>query len=145
MWKWRNLSLLGKIKIVKTFAIPKLMFRASVTLISSDVVQEANSIFYNFIWKSKNAVPVTNPGYCYFPLFHFSFWEAKNGLLFAIVSFALAGKWPKDTYRGVDIYNCRWVKIENWWRKIKKCINHKGIIWTRMLWKNCQNSSWLSR
>ena len=77
MWKWRNLSLLGKIKIVKTFAIPKLMFRASVTLISSDVVQEANSIFYNFIWKSKNAAPVTNHGYCYFPLFHFSFWEAK--------------------------------------------------------------------
>ena len=23
MWKWRNLSLLGKIQIIKTFAIPK--------------------------------------------------------------------------------------------------------------------------
>ena len=30
MWKWRNLSILGKIQIIKTFAIPKLMFRASV-------------------------------------------------------------------------------------------------------------------
>ena len=29
MWKWRNLSILGKIQIIKTFAIPKLMFRAS--------------------------------------------------------------------------------------------------------------------
>ena len=29
LWKWRGLSLLGRIQIVKTFAIPKLMFRAS--------------------------------------------------------------------------------------------------------------------
>ena len=49
MWKWRNLSLLGKIQIIKTFAIPKLMFRASVIPISNDLVKEANSIFYNFI------------------------------------------------------------------------------------------------
>ena len=30
MWKWRNLSILGKIQIIKTFAIPKLLFRTSV-------------------------------------------------------------------------------------------------------------------
>ena len=30
VWKWRGLSLLGRIQIVETFAIPKLMFRASV-------------------------------------------------------------------------------------------------------------------
>lgn len=34
VWKWRGLSLLGRIQIVKTFAIPKLMFRASVIPIS---------------------------------------------------------------------------------------------------------------
>jgi len=50
MWKWRNLSLLGKIQIIKTFAIPKLMFRASVIPISNDLVKEANSIFYNLIY-----------------------------------------------------------------------------------------------
>ena len=42
MWKWRNLSLLGKIQIIKTFAIPKLMFSASVIAISNDLVKEAN-------------------------------------------------------------------------------------------------------
>ena len=26
LWKWRGLSLIGGIQIVKTFAIPKLMF-----------------------------------------------------------------------------------------------------------------------
>ena len=56
MWKWRNLSLLGKIQIIKTFAIPKLMFRASVIPISNDRVKEANSIFYNFIWNGKDKV-----------------------------------------------------------------------------------------
>ena len=29
LWKWRGLSLLGRIQIVKTFAIPNLIFRAS--------------------------------------------------------------------------------------------------------------------
>jgi len=56
MWKWRNLSLLGKIQIIKTFAIPKLMFRASVIPISNDLVKETNSIFYNFIWNGKDKV-----------------------------------------------------------------------------------------
>ena len=48
--------LLGKIQIIKTFAIPKLMFRASVIPISNDLVKEANLIFYNFIWNGKDKV-----------------------------------------------------------------------------------------
>ena len=51
LWKWRNLSLLGEIQIVKSFAIPK-----SVTPISNDLVKEANSIFYNYIWNGKEKV-----------------------------------------------------------------------------------------
>ena len=56
MLKWRNLSILGKIQIIKTFAIPKLMFRASVISIPSEIVKEVNSIFYNFIWNGKDKV-----------------------------------------------------------------------------------------
>ena len=37
LWKWRGLSLIGRIQIVKTFAIPKLMFRASAISISKDL------------------------------------------------------------------------------------------------------------
>ena len=54
MWKWWNLSILGKIQIIKTFAIPKLMFRASVIPIPNDFVKEVNSIFYTFIWNGKD-------------------------------------------------------------------------------------------
>ena len=56
MWKWNNLSILGKIQIIKTFAIPKLMFRASVIPIPNDLVKEVNSIFYTFIWNGKDKV-----------------------------------------------------------------------------------------
>ena len=56
MWKWRGLSLLGKIQIIKTFAILKLMFRASVLPIYKDLVKEADSLFYSFIWNGKDKV-----------------------------------------------------------------------------------------
>ena len=56
IWKWRNLSILGKIQIIKTFAIPKLLFRASVILMPNDLVKEVNSIFYTFIWNGKDKV-----------------------------------------------------------------------------------------
>ena len=56
LWKWRGLSLLGRIQIVKTFVIPKLMFRASVTSIPNELIKEANSICYNFIWNGKDKV-----------------------------------------------------------------------------------------
>ena len=56
MWKWRGLSLLGRIQIVKTFAVPKIMYRASVIPLSKELIKEANSIFYGFIWIGKDKV-----------------------------------------------------------------------------------------
>ena len=56
LWKWRGLSLIGRIQIVKTFAIPKLMFRASAVSVSKDLMKEAESIFYHFIWNGKDKV-----------------------------------------------------------------------------------------
>ena len=56
LWKWRGLSLLAKIQIIRTFAIPKLMFRASVLPISKDLVKEADSLFYSFTWNGKDKV-----------------------------------------------------------------------------------------
>ena len=56
VWKWRGLSLLGRIQIVKTFAIPKFMFGASVILASKELIKEANSVLYNFIWNGNDKV-----------------------------------------------------------------------------------------
>ena len=47
---------MGKIQIIKTFAVPKSMFRASVIPIPNDLVKEVNSIYYNFIWNGNDKV-----------------------------------------------------------------------------------------
>ena len=56
LWKWRSLSLLGRIQIVNTFAIPKLMYRSSVIALPKGLVKEVNSILYGFIWNGKGKV-----------------------------------------------------------------------------------------
>ena len=50
-WKWRNLTLYGKIQVVKTFVIPKFMSRASLLCSTKKIIKELNSIIYRFIWK----------------------------------------------------------------------------------------------
>ena len=55
-WQWRNLSLYGKIQIVKTFAIPKFMFLASIIPLNKYILKPANSVIYKFVWKSKDKI-----------------------------------------------------------------------------------------
>ena len=56
MWKWRGLTLIGKIQIVKSFAIPKFMSKASLIHVSNHLIQAANREFFNFIWKGKDKI-----------------------------------------------------------------------------------------
>ena len=56
MWKWRDLSILGRIQIVKTFVIPLFMYRASLICVHKDTVIEVNRLLYQFIWKGKDKV-----------------------------------------------------------------------------------------
>ena len=55
-WKWRNLTLYGKIQVVKTFVIPKFMFHASLICSTKQIIKELNSIIYRFIWKGKDKI-----------------------------------------------------------------------------------------
>ena len=50
------MSLLGRIQIIKTFAILKRLYRVSVITISKELIKEANSLFYSFIWNGKDKV-----------------------------------------------------------------------------------------
>ena len=38
-WQWRNLTLIGKIQLVKTFAIPKFMYRASLISFDKEMIK----------------------------------------------------------------------------------------------------------
>ena len=50
-WQWRNLTVLGRIQIIKTFAMPKLLFRASVLTFDKDFLKKLNTALFNFLWK----------------------------------------------------------------------------------------------
>jgi len=56
MWKWRGLTLLGKIQVVKSFAIPKLVSKAALNYVSKDLIQAVNKELYGFIWNGKDKV-----------------------------------------------------------------------------------------
>ena len=38
-WRWRNLTLLGKIQIIKSFVIPKILHRAAVLPCENDFIK----------------------------------------------------------------------------------------------------------
>ncbi|KAL9963192.1 hypothetical protein ACROYT_G032369 [Oculina patagonica] len=56
MWKWRGLTLLGKIQIVKSFIIPKVLSKASLITVTEDFIKEINSLIYRFIWKGNDKI-----------------------------------------------------------------------------------------
>jgi len=56
MWKWRGLTLLGKIQIVKTFIIPKFFSKAALISVSNDLIKEINNLIYGFIWKGNDKI-----------------------------------------------------------------------------------------
>ena len=55
-WQWRNLTVFGKIQIIKTFAMPKLMFCASVLNPDKDFLKKINSVMFNFLWNGKDKI-----------------------------------------------------------------------------------------
>ena len=54
-WKRRKLTLLGRINIVKTLGLSKVIYSASVLPIPKHLVKEINRIAFNFIWDGKPA------------------------------------------------------------------------------------------
>ena len=52
-WQRRNLTLYGKINIVKTLGISKLIYSASVLPVPDHYIQEISKLIFNFIWTGK--------------------------------------------------------------------------------------------
>ena len=42
MWKWRGLTLIGKIEIIKSLIIPKFLSKAALTSVTDDLIPEIN-------------------------------------------------------------------------------------------------------
>ena len=52
-WATRNLTLIGRICIVKTLAISKLVYNTSVLNVPSNFAEKVNDICFKFIWNFK--------------------------------------------------------------------------------------------
>ena len=56
IWRWRDLTIYGRIQIVKTFIIPISLYRTSMVCCEQEFVKEVNKIIFDFICKGKNKV-----------------------------------------------------------------------------------------
>lgn len=58
IWRWRDLTVFGRIQIVKTFIIPIFLYRASVVCCDHGFVKEVNKTIFDFVRKGKDKVLV---------------------------------------------------------------------------------------
>ena len=56
IWRWRDLTIIGRIQIVKTFIIPIFLYRASMICLDEVFVNEVNKIIFHFIWNGKDKI-----------------------------------------------------------------------------------------
>ena len=56
IWSSRNLSIYGKITIIKSFLIPKFDFICSVLPTPKEVVQQLNQMIFKFLWNGTDKV-----------------------------------------------------------------------------------------
>ena len=54
IWSSRDISIYGRVNIVKTLAISKLTFICSVLDTPKEFTDEVNNIIFDYIWKYKN-------------------------------------------------------------------------------------------
>ena len=55
-WEKRDLSLFGRVQVIKTFAISKLVLSASTQCVPDYIVKRIDKIFSQFLWRSKDKV-----------------------------------------------------------------------------------------
>ena len=58
-WGWRGLTLLGKIQVIKSFAIPKILYRVVLISNKKEFIKKINTLLYSFVWKGKDKVKRT--------------------------------------------------------------------------------------
>ena len=52
-WKYRRLTLIGKIQVLKSFALSQLTYISTPMATNQRFIGEINNIFYSFLWNNK--------------------------------------------------------------------------------------------
>ena len=56
LWKLRGLSIHGKVNIIKSILLPKMIYPSSVLNTPPEVIKEFNSLVFHFLWNGKDKV-----------------------------------------------------------------------------------------
>ena len=56
IWNMRGLSLFGRVTIVKTFLIPKLLYVSSIIQTPMEIIKRMERIIFKFLWKGPDKV-----------------------------------------------------------------------------------------
>ena len=56
IWSSRGLSIYGKVTIIKSLLIPKLVYASSLLPTPAKIIKQAEDIIYTFLWKGKDKV-----------------------------------------------------------------------------------------
>ena len=56
IWSSRGLSIFGKVTIIKSLLIPKLVYGSSLLPTLAGIIKQVNHIIYTFLWKGKDKV-----------------------------------------------------------------------------------------
>ena len=54
-WEKRNLSIFGKVTVIKTFLQSQFIYLMRCLVLPEDALSEINTLFYRFLWRRKNA------------------------------------------------------------------------------------------
>ena len=55
-WSWRGLSLFGKVSVIKSLLLPKLVYKFSILSPPSDFISLIQTIIYKFLWKGADKI-----------------------------------------------------------------------------------------
>ena len=58
-WSWRGLTLIGKVQIIKSFALPKVLYRLTLIASNKEFIKKINTLLFSFVWKGKDKVKRT--------------------------------------------------------------------------------------
>ena len=56
IWSSRGLSLYGKVTIIKSLLLPKVVYTSSLLPTPEHIIKELNHLIYNFLWRGKDKV-----------------------------------------------------------------------------------------
>ena len=60
IWNMRGLSLFGKVTVVKTFLIPKLLYISSIIQTPMEIIKRMERMIFKFLWRGPDKVTRTS-------------------------------------------------------------------------------------